>query len=186
MPFKRNKSNYKLPIEPAKRSELNMLLLGKLKAFVRAGNHLDVAARAAGVHPNTFFSWLQRGEKEVEDYRTAKISGKSHHKWSELSLYAKLFDVVDKAVAQFEAKCVDAISNAGKKDWRAMAWLLERRHKVRWSEDKNLNVEQVGTIQHVVITPKECKTIEEWEQAESEAAALQAKNKTDIAALDSL
>lgn len=84
--------------------------------MVRAGNYLETAASASGVSPSTLREWL----------RTGRRAGKG-----------KLFDFaerVDKALAESEAMDVNKMLQHGQKDWRALAWRLERRFPDRWRE----------------------------------------------------
>ena len=152
---------------------------------MKAGNHLDVAARACGVNPNDFYHWLKMGENEILEYRKVKITGLNVVAWSKLSIYAKLFDVIDRAVAEFETKCVSAISDAGKKNYKAIAWLLERRHKERWADVSKLQVEQSGMVQHIVKVPAESKSVEVWEEEEAAIELANKQNGKELVASES-
>ena len=180
MPYLRNKSNYKLPVVATEQGELNIKLLGKLKRCVRAGNFLDVAARANGVSPNLFYKWLQAGEKEIIEYKKFKMRGIKAVSWDKLSMQARLFYEVDKAMAEFETNCVLTLNKHGEKNYKAILSILERRFRDRWADISKLQVEQTGEVVHIVKVPKESRTIEEWEMEEEAIAKANKQNGKEL------
>jgi transposase-like protein len=46
-----------------RRTNLTPEIHQRIVAYVRAGAYTWVAARAAGVHPATFYRWMKRGEE---------------------------------------------------------------------------------------------------------------------------
>lgn len=99
---------------------------GKIGAYVEMGNSIPTAARNAGYSWDTIKSWLARGKRDEEPYRTFR----------EAMLRAK---------AVWEARAVQSVTAAGEGDWKASAWLLERRVKgFRRAE----HVKHEGTIRH--------------------------------------
>jgi len=77
---------------------------------IRDGLTQKDAATLAGVHEDTFGNWARKGQQ-------AK-SGKYH----------RFFRGLTHAYTEGKAELVRGIRSAGKQDWRAQAWLLERRH----------------------------------------------------------
>jgi hypothetical protein len=72
------------------------------------------AARAVGVSERSVTRWLRNGlQKNVERARAATPATTD---------------------ALSEARLVVLISRAALTDWKAAAWLLERRHPERWAE----------------------------------------------------
>jgi hypothetical protein len=49
-------------------------------------------------------------------------------------------DAIEAAEGQFEVNAVQTIQKAAAGDWKAAAWLLERRHADRWSLTTRLRV----------------------------------------------
>lgn len=72
-----------------------------LLAALRAGSTREAAAAHAGIDRTTLFRWLAR----------------------DAGLRAR----VEKAETDMEVRCVAGILQAGGEDWRALAWVLERR-----------------------------------------------------------
>jgi len=82
-------------------------------AIVRRGNFRDTAAASVGVSGRTLRKWLH-----------AAANGNKK--------YQRFAHDLDAAESEAEDLLVDAISKQAKKDWRAAAWLLERRGSKRW------------------------------------------------------
>jgi hypothetical protein len=76
-------------------------------AMLRAGNHLDVAARAAGLKVEWIDRWLERP--------------------------GLIGNQILKAMAEWEVRGVTQIAQAASTNWQAAAWLLERQYPERWS-----------------------------------------------------
>ncbi len=113
----------------------------KIVRAIRAGNYPEVAARHAGVHPSTYYRWMERGALEGE----APEDDPYRHFRSE----------VDRAIADAEAAEVGLVVKAARDgDWRAAAWLLERRFGDRWGRRERL--EQI----HEVRVPDEASELD--------------------------
>lgn len=84
--------------------------------MIRAGAYAEQAARAAGIVPSTYYSWMERGESGERPF-------------SEFSEPLKTAD------AQAEQQRVEHIQNAADNGtWQAAAWWLERRFPGRWGQ----------------------------------------------------
>jgi hypothetical protein len=107
----------------------------KIIAFIRRGNTIETAARCAGIHRDTFYDWMKRGRKGQSGYR-------------------EFADQVDTAVAQAEALHVEVLREASKDDWRAAAWILERRNPRDWARQDRTVVTGPGggPIQTIDVT----------------------------------
>jgi len=81
---------------------------------IRAGNYMEVAARAAGVSKTALYVWIEKGHKQTRgDYRD-------------------FVDALQRAEADSEAESVKTVVEAGKRNWKAAMTYLERRHPDRW------------------------------------------------------
>ena len=86
----------------------------KIAKSVAAGLSIPVACEANGLSWNTVKRWLDLGKKGRKPYR-------------------EFVDAMNEAKARFEQGAVAAIALHGKKkDWKAAAWLLERRYPERY------------------------------------------------------
>lgn len=75
--------------------------------YLRVGGYLQVAARAAGVHPETLRLW---------------------RKWARIGKepYAQYAEQFDQAMAEAEMSHLTTIQMASRSQWQAAAWILER------------------------------------------------------------
>jgi hypothetical protein len=86
----------------------------RLCRAIRAGCSLKDAALCAGIDRATLQRWLARGRAE------------------QAGEYCDLCGAVTRARAECEVRCLALINRAARKDWRAAAWLLERRYPQRF------------------------------------------------------
>lgn len=84
--------------------------------LVEVGIPLATAARASGVAASTFFRWMKCG-------REAKRG-----------LHRRFYKRMMEARAKSEARMVGIISLSAERDWRAAAFLLERRNPEAWGQ----------------------------------------------------
>lgn len=92
---------------------------------VRNGVPPQTAAGTLGIPRQTWSKWLQQGRAEnaVEPYKS-------------------LADKLDAAVDTWHESRVKTIEDAGEKDYRASAWLLERRLRDQYGDPKgDVNVQ---------------------------------------------
>jgi len=86
----------------------------KILEVLREGNFREVAARAAGITGRTLKRWMAAGKDEPE------------------GPFGAFHRAVLEAEKDAEEKAVRTIRAAGEKDWRALAFFLERRFPERW------------------------------------------------------
>jgi len=86
----------------------------KIVAIIRDGNYANVAAACVGICEDTFYEWIARGEREPG------------------SKYSEFSEAVKRAAAEAEAESVSIIETAGRDQWQARAWLLERKSPHKW------------------------------------------------------
>lgn len=95
---------------------------------IAAGNSRDMAARYAGVAPQTMFIWLAKGR--------AATSG----------MYHDFAEAVEKADADATVTAVANIRQAMRDSWQAAAWWLERRWPDEWGRRERQTIEHQGGI----------------------------------------
>lgn len=93
----------------------------RLLALVKAGQYRSTACAAVGISDRTLRTWLEKGDSGDE-------------RWAEFTRKFR------EAEAETESRAVVQIQIHGKKDWRALAWWLERRFPQRWGDLKAATV----------------------------------------------
>ena len=106
------------------RPKLDEATTQKICDLLRAGNYLDTAATAAGVHKTTLHRWLRLGREQKR------------------GRYKKFVEAVEKAQGEAEARDVALIAKQAPTDWRAAAWRLERRAPRRYGQRVQISIEQ--------------------------------------------
>lgn len=122
----------------------------KIVNAVTAGHYQGVAARLAGVGESTFYMWMAKGREGEFPY-------------------CELVEAMAQAEAEAEAVRVQEIMAAGKLDWRAHAWYLERKFNDRWGKVDRVSaqVEHSGQV-----TQNHEYTIEQKLETDPESAEL--------------
>jgi transposase len=106
------------------RPKLDPAMTQRIIDLIRAGNYLEVAATAAGIHRSTLYRWMRHGRDQKR------------------GRYRKFLSQVEKAQAEAEARDVAIIAKAAPDDWRAAAWRLERKAPRRYGPRVQLAVQQ--------------------------------------------
>jgi hypothetical protein len=84
-------------------------------AAVRSGNYVTTAAGLAGIHVQTLYRWLSKGESDED------------------SKYRQFYLDMQMAEAESEVSIVSIVRAAANIDYRAGLELLSRRFPERWS-----------------------------------------------------
>jgi transposase len=110
--------------EPRRRPhkpKLTPTVAARIIRVLKAGNFLETAARAAGVHPNTLANWMKWGQDETDP--DGKVLRKAREP------YKSLVADFEEAIAEGEQKLVTDIQNSG---WKGKLEILSRRFPNRW------------------------------------------------------
>lgn len=83
---------------------------------IAGGVHVLVACQAAGISTPTYYSWRKLGEED-----------RSGPLW-------EFREDVKRAEARAELALVAQVRIAGDSDWKAAAWMLEKRYRKRYGE----------------------------------------------------
>jgi len=102
-----------------RRTKLTPEVQERIVRALRAGNYFRTACIHAGISEATGYEWLARGRGE--------------HDRPQTPLYAAFAEACARAEADAETRAVAQIITAGRDDWRANAWFLERRRPAEWS-----------------------------------------------------
>ena len=109
-------------------SELTPELKERFLNAIAAGSHYEPACAYAGIAYSTFREWMQRG------------IGTNRRRASNQE-YADFAEAVQGAEAKGELSAIASIRGASKDDWRAAAWMLERRHSDRWASTQKVKIQ---------------------------------------------
>lgn len=96
-------------------TKLDPAIHTKIVALIRAGNYLETAAATVGIDPRTLRHWLRKGARGIEPYRQFAAE-------------------VDEAMGEAETAALAMLRAHGRKDWRALAWWLERTRPARFGQ----------------------------------------------------
>ena len=106
------------------RPKLDPATSQRIVDLIRAGNYLEVAATAAGIHRSTLHRWLKLGRDQAR------------------GRFRKFLVAVEKAQAESESRDVALVAKAASTDWRAAAWRLERKTPRRYGPRVQQAVQQ--------------------------------------------
>ena len=100
-------------------TKFNKATQSKILRALRTGATMVAAAAKGGINKSTLYDWLEKGrlEKEAAAARGVEPAG----------AFAEFADAVMRARAESEVLHLENIAVAGRKDWRAAAWILEKR-----------------------------------------------------------
>jgi hypothetical protein len=142
----------------ARPTKLTPAVEEKIVRAIRAGNYPEVAARHAGIHPATYYRWMERGALEGEA--------------PEDDPYRRFRAEVERALADAEIADVGLIERAARNgDWRAAAFLLERRHRERWRRGEGRELETAREGKPVVDRGSQWTSQEEFDRQVEELIA---------------
>lgn len=92
-------------------------LVERITVLLRRGLYRETACATVGISSRTLRHWLQRASE-----------GGPHS-----ARFRRFAEAIEKAEAEAEGIAAAAIMKAGMEDWRALAWILERRGRQRYS-----------------------------------------------------
>jgi hypothetical protein len=124
--------------QPGEGLTLTPEITAKVCDALRVGAPLDTARAFAGVKARTFSLWLEQGRKGVEPY-------------------VPFIEAVDGAMEEGKMRDIARIDHAGDKDWRALAWKLERRFPEDFADkgrDAQVNVHVTLEVERRELTER--------------------------------
>ncbi len=118
-------------LAPAGRTDLrnDASVCEKIKGALIAGNTYAAACRVARINQSTFYRWMKQGNSAPEG-----------------TLARDFFEMVEDATTQAEHRNIMCIQKAaGKGNWQAAAWWLERRRPNDYGRRDTVQVGSDGT-----------------------------------------
>lgn len=185
----------------ARPTKLTEAVQQRLCDAIRAGNALDVAALYAGIAPRTFYNWIDRGQAELDrleadarcrlrDSEAPFVQFLQAVKKARADCEVRNVAIIQKAAAGHEAtKTVTRTKADGSQetvtttrveyDWKASAWLLERKHPDRWA--RRDYVKQQSTTFNIDVSQLTDEQLERIAAGENPAAVFASGPGSDSA-----
>ena len=110
-----------------RRLKLTPELIEQAAKLIAGGNYASTVFQMLGVGESTWYRWLEKG-------RDSK--GRS--------IYREFWESIQKAEAAAELRAVSGIVAAGRRNWTAFAWYLERKYPDRWGRRDKIQQEISG------------------------------------------
>lgn len=99
---------------------------------LRLGATYASAAEVAGIAESTFYNWIRRGTELKEGDKKVTRNNR---------LYLEFLEEIKRVEAEAEMSMLSRINQSGNNDWKALAWILERRHPNRWANTQRIEVQ---------------------------------------------
>lgn len=128
------------------------LLKEKLLKMIEKGNYIGTSCEAVGITPQTLNYWKRQAREGREPY-------------------VSFFEELREAERKAETVIAEGIYDIGfdKRNWTALAWLLERKNPERWgrkdrvdvASDKEFKIEITSTKSEHKMSEEDRKNLEE-------------------------
>jgi len=106
---------------PGRKTKLTPELQARFVQVLRAGNFIETCCDYCGIHPDTYYGWLERAKEPGERNR----------------IFREFAAAVSTARATAEIESVARIRLAGSKgNLKADIWYLERSYPERWGKNR--------------------------------------------------
>jgi len=153
-----NHNDYQLNRAEVRPTKLTDEVAAKFVAAMARGYLLETAAYLADVSPRTVHTWMAKGRK-------------AHGRGT----YGKFYAKVRKAIAECQGSMHDHMVRLSKRDWAALAWLMERRWPKLYGKKEVVRITTGG------------RTTDEMtmEQLERWVTRVEAAEKAKLAAIES-
>ena len=108
--------------EMARPTKLTLEIQERLIEALSDGNHIETSCEFAGIEASTYYRWMDWGKKGRKEF-------------------VEFCKSIQSAIARAEIASVSRIRFAEERDWKAAAWMLERRHPERWANTQRVKIE---------------------------------------------
>jgi transposase-like protein len=111
-------------------TKLTSGLQSELLAMLTTGAYIEHACKAVGLHPATYYNWINLGQEYANDLELGKTPNKKSR------VFFEFFEAVERARARTATRVVGLVMRAAEKDWRAGAFWLERSFPKEWGRQR--------------------------------------------------
>lgn len=109
-------------------TKLTRELQATMVRLLLAGNYLETAAACCDIAPRTVREWIKRGLRKKR------------------GIYYSFALAVKKAEAEAEQMALARLRRAGKQQWTAEAWYLERKFPAKWGRWDRVQVDESSSV----------------------------------------
>ena len=113
----------------------------RILTAIRQGSPFEHAAEFGGVHRTTLYKWIKAGEDGEQPYA---------------AFLEEFYKAQADAVQVLLKRINDAAANG---DWKAAAWILERRHREHFGRNVEVSGPQGGAIDLRLVNPPDDQTL---------------------------
>lgn len=106
----------------------------EIVSYIQAGATRSAAATASGVTSRAIFLWFQRARAELDAREQGSLPDKKEER------YIRLLRRVEEAEGRWEVGLVAKVVKASGSDWKAAAFLLERRRPHDYGRKSTVSV----------------------------------------------
>lgn len=110
-------------------------LIDEFEKLLAVVSYIETVGDLLGISGATWKFWIRDGRAEQKNIDTVPGYTPDPRR----ALHLRMFKVYLSSLAQFQLRNITKIHTAGDRDWRASAWLLERRFYAQWG-DKSRDV----------------------------------------------
>ena len=110
----RQKGGETIPGKVGQPSKLTPETVKKLENALIAGSKVEAACIYAGISKGVYYQWKEKARADME-------AGK-------VTQYVEFLDSITRAMELSRPRLEMIVSKAAEQDWKAAAWMLERRH----------------------------------------------------------
>jgi hypothetical protein len=121
-------------------------MIEELCGYLEEGTTIKTAATLAGISERGYHLWKKRGREEID--RVDESPRRSVRKSERM--YVEFVKRTEQARRKAVRKRVENVRDAGKEDWRAAAWMLERMDKENWTKKERHEISgpDGGPVEH--------------------------------------
>lgn len=117
-----------------RKTKLTPELQNKIIELLRKGNYRNVVCNAVGIHEDTFYEWIKKGEQGIKPY-------------------SEFTELVKKVESEFEIELLNNILEMTKNDPKYALEILSRKYPERWGRKEGVNIK--GEIEFIKMDKKE-------------------------------